>query len=256
MDLAEKLKAARLEAGLSQRQLCGDMITRNMLSQIENGAAKPSMATLRYLAQRLGKTVSYFLEEQAVVSPNLDAMIQARNAYGQKDYAKTLSALENFREPDPAFGEEKQLLQYMALLGQAGEAIFQDKLPYAKKLLQQAEEIRGIYITQDLERSRQLMLGKAGETAALDEDEALLILARQASSPERSLEILQAVEKKDTPQYILLTAEAYFSLGQYREAAAYYEKAEQTQQAYARLEACYRELGDYKRAYEYACKQK
>ena len=149
MDLAEKLKAARLEAGLTQRQLCGDMITRNMLSQIENGAAKPSMATLRYLAQRLGKTVSYFLEEQAVVSPNLDAMIQAKNAYGQKDYAKTLSALENFREPDPAFGEEKQLLQYKALLGQAGEAIFQDKLPYAKKLLQQAGEIRGIYITRD-----------------------------------------------------------------------------------------------------------
>ena len=32
MELGEKLKQARLEAGLSQRQLCGEEITRNMLS--------------------------------------------------------------------------------------------------------------------------------------------------------------------------------------------------------------------------------
>ena len=50
MELGEKLRLARQEAGLSQRQLCGDVITRNMLSQIENGSAKPSMETLRYSA--------------------------------------------------------------------------------------------------------------------------------------------------------------------------------------------------------------
>lgn len=43
MELGEKLRLARLEAGLSQRALCGDEITRNMLSRIENGAARPSM---------------------------------------------------------------------------------------------------------------------------------------------------------------------------------------------------------------------
>ncbi|WP_353959843.1 helix-turn-helix domain-containing protein, partial [Klebsiella pneumoniae] len=59
MALGELLKQARLEKGLSQRQLCGEEITRNMLSQIENGSAKPSMATLSYLAGRLGKPVSY-----------------------------------------------------------------------------------------------------------------------------------------------------------------------------------------------------
>ena len=35
MELGEKLKQARLETGLSQRQLCGEEITRNMLSLIE-----------------------------------------------------------------------------------------------------------------------------------------------------------------------------------------------------------------------------
>ena len=256
MNLAEKLKAARLEAGLSQRQLCGDTITRNMLSQIENGSARPSMATLQYLAQRLGKTVSYFLEEQAVVSPNLEIIIRARNAYAQQDYGQVLAALEEFKEPDGTFGEEKNLLLYLTHLEVARQALSEERQPYAKKLLQQAGEIQGIYITQALERSRQLLLGMAGEMAELDEEDALLILAKQAENPERTLEILQAVENKDAPQWNFLRAEALFSLRQYGEAATCFENAEQTQQVYARLEACYRELGDYKKAYEYACKQK
>ena len=53
MDLGPRLKEARLEAGLSQRALCDGIVTRNMLSQIENGSARPSMDTLRQLSQRL-----------------------------------------------------------------------------------------------------------------------------------------------------------------------------------------------------------
>ena len=60
MELGKRLRQARLEQGISQRQLCGEMITRKMQSQIENGSARPSMDTLRYLAQRLGRPVSYF----------------------------------------------------------------------------------------------------------------------------------------------------------------------------------------------------
>ena len=256
MNLAEKIKAARLEAGLSQRQLCEGLITRNMLSQIENGSARPSMSTLGHLAQRLGKSISYFLDEQAVVSPNLETITQARKAYERKDYAQILLILEAFQEPDSAFGEEKHLLEYLSQLRLARQALSEGKQLYAVKLLHRAGENRGIYITEELERSRQLLLGMAGETAALHEDDALLLLARQAEQTNRTLEILQAVENKDTPQWNLLRAEALFSLRQYEQAAEHYEKAEQTKTVFSQLEACYRELGDYKRAYEYACKQK
>ena len=78
MELGNKIRQARLEAGLSQRQLCGEQITRNMLSQIENGSAKPSMDTLRYLADKLGKSVSFFLEETVISSQNLPLMQQLR----------------------------------------------------------------------------------------------------------------------------------------------------------------------------------
>ena len=80
MELSQKLKQARLDAGLSQKALCGDRITRNMLSQIENGSARPSMDTLRYLAGQLGKPLSYFLEDDAVTSPNQELMVKARSA--------------------------------------------------------------------------------------------------------------------------------------------------------------------------------
>ena len=46
MTIGEKIRLARQEAGLSQRQLCGQQVTRNMLSQIENGSARPSVDTL------------------------------------------------------------------------------------------------------------------------------------------------------------------------------------------------------------------
>ena len=90
MHLGEKLRLARQEAGLSQRELCGDRITRNMLSQIENGSASPSVSTLRFLAQRLGKPVSFFLEEETVTSPSQAVMQKARQAFEEKKYEMEL----------------------------------------------------------------------------------------------------------------------------------------------------------------------
>ena len=80
MELGQRLRQARLEAGLSQKQLCGDAITRNMLSLIENGSARPSMDTLLYLAARLGKPVGYFLDEGGGLTENQALLLEARSA--------------------------------------------------------------------------------------------------------------------------------------------------------------------------------
>lgn len=53
MTIGEKIRYYRLKAGLTQAQLAGEHITRNMLSQIENGSAKPSLATVEYISHRL-----------------------------------------------------------------------------------------------------------------------------------------------------------------------------------------------------------
>ena len=72
MDMGQKIRAARLEKGLSQRQLCENLITRNMLSQIENGSAKPSLPTLRELAKRLGQPVQFFLGEENIAAASTE----------------------------------------------------------------------------------------------------------------------------------------------------------------------------------------
>ena len=63
MTLGEKIKKARLKAGLTQRALAGDKITRNMLSSIESGNANPSMDTLKYLADELKIPMEYLVSD-------------------------------------------------------------------------------------------------------------------------------------------------------------------------------------------------
>ena len=159
MHLGEKLRLARQEAGLSQRELCGDRITRNMLSQIENGSASPSVSTLRFLAQRLGKPVSFFLEEDGAVSCNLETMELARKAWDRGDFAQAAQALRDFREPDPVFQREWELLRLLTALALAEQALEEKREPYARELLEQAEALldRMAYALPELHRRSVLL---------------------------------------------------------------------------------------------------
>lgn len=160
MTIGEKLKQARLEAGLSQRQVCGDTITRNMLSLIENGSARPSMDTLKFLAAQLGKSVSFFLEETSVETPNPQVMGDARQAYVAHDYEQLIAILGTYQGPDPLFDEEMWYLSALAFLGRAEELLRTGNTKAALSLLEQVH--RGsIYYRPDMEQRRRLLLEKA-----------------------------------------------------------------------------------------------
>ena len=160
MTLGEKIKAARLEAGLSQRQLCGDTITRNMLSQIENGSANPSMATLTCLAQRLGKSVGYFLQEQAVDSANPPVMRQARESYSRREYAKTLQILSRYQQPDPLVDPEYSYLWALCALAEGERLLSCGNAGEAVTLLEGICR-DGLYYRQDMEKNRRQLLSRA-----------------------------------------------------------------------------------------------
>lgn len=257
MELGGRIKAARIEAGLSQRQLCGAYITRNMLSQIENGSAHPSMKTLRYLAQQLGKPVSFFLEGQTVALPAAQMLDEARSALAIGDLEVLRRALDKVEESDSVFCEERQLLEYLWHLRRAEQALQSGMIPYGVKLLYTALEMEGLYVTAELRQHCRVLLGMAGEDIAPDDgDGILLVRARQCRDPERRLEILAAAQDRSQPQWILLQAQALFDAKRYEEAAAFYGQASPSREVFEKLEICYRELGDYKKAYEYACKQR
>lgn len=265
MTLGEKLRQVRTEAGMTQRQLCGEEITRNMLSQIENGTARPSMKTLQYLAGRLGKPVSFFLEEEGAVSPNRKSMDRAREAYDSGDMAEVLEALSDYREPDPVFDRECRMLQILARMGLAQLATEQGRYPYARELLVQAGELgqTAAYYTEDLESLRLRLLAQVPGTRVplpgLDRE--LLVHAGAAVTNgdwEQARSFLEAVQDKNQPRWNLLRGEIYWQERAYIAAKACYHAAEERypKETAHRLEQCYRELGDFKRAYEYACKQR
>ena len=270
MELGQRLKQARLEAGMSQRQLCGEEITRNMLSQIENGSARPSMATLQYLAGRLGKTVSYFLEEDVVLSPNQKVMAQARDAWKHRNYASVLEALTCYQPQDTTYDEERYFLEALAGIALAEDAIKQGKLPYAFSLLDAAGKAgqHTPYYTYANERQRILLLGETGMAKPeelvkhLPPDDRELLLRAEAAFNSKNLPLcetlLDAALNQTAPHWNLLRGETYFAAGSFARAAECYLLAEDSfpRKVIPRLEHCFRELEDYKRAYEYACKQR
>lgn len=267
MHLGEKLRLARQEAGLSQRELCGDRITRNMLSQIENGSASPSVPTLRFLAQRLGKPVSFFLEEDGAVSCNLETMELARKAWDRRDFAQAAQALRDFREPDPVFQREWELLRLLTTLALAEQALEEKREPYARELLEQAEALldRMAYALPELHRRSVLLRArlrdaKPGELVhrlpSLDEELFLRAQAALAEGrPERCAQLLDAARNRENPDWYILRGRAYLSQEAYRQAARCFHAAENAdpRETVPLLEQCYRELGDYQLAYRYAC---
>ena len=267
MELGKRLKQARQELGMSQRQLCGDKITRNMLSQIENGSATPSMATLSYLAGQLGKPVSFFLEGQAPASPNGQVMENARQAYREKDYRQTLTLLEGYLSPDSAFDPERYLLEALSLISLARQMRKEGKTVYAQTLLQKAKIAgeRTFYYSPELEGKRVLELyltqPKDAKTLArqlpFDETRQLLLAQGALDSGEytRAAAILDGMPG-ESARWRFLRGQVALKAEDYPLAAKYFHLAEEacpTACAKA-LEQCYREMEDYKKAYFYACK--
>ncbi|HSW10901.1 MAG TPA: tetratricopeptide repeat protein [Bacillota bacterium] len=65
MKLGEKLRKARRERQLTQRELAGKDFTAPFISQVEKGLTMPSLKALITLANRLGYPPGYFLETRA-----------------------------------------------------------------------------------------------------------------------------------------------------------------------------------------------
>ena len=261
MEIGPRLRQARLEKGLSQRQLCQDLITRNMLSQIENGSARPSMEVLCTLAARLEKPVSYFLEEG--VSSNQTVIEEARRAYTRKDWAGALKALEAYQRPDALLDEEWAMIQILCCLALAEQALTEGKKPYAAELLERCGVLGAgsLYYSAALGRRRQLLLARLGKGPMPDMDAELLLLAQdalEAMEPGRAVGLLETMAGKDAPQWYFLRGLAALQLGQYPEAAECFHKAEVVypEETAEKLEICYRELEDYKKAYFYATKRR
>jgi len=116
--IGERIKAIRKDLKLTQSELAGAEMTKSMLSQIENNQASPSMKNLQYIASRLSKPISYFLDENSrddnVVLPvdeinsviiKADSLFSKLDISGSKKIIEGLLDKYSFDKNDKLYGE-------------------------------------------------------------------------------------------------------------------------------------------------------
>ena len=96
VELGKRIKEARLARKMTQSDVVGDFITRNMLSQIESGTANPSVKTLTYLAKVLQLPVNYLLpdeletfdESENAADKDIEQLVKMKNAFKRGEYSE------------------------------------------------------------------------------------------------------------------------------------------------------------------------
>lgn len=88
MEIGEKIKRLRTAKLMTQAELAGGEITRNMLSRIENGAAQPSMGTVKYIAARLNVSPGFLLagDEDELLYFKSQEIENIKRAYTQHNF--------------------------------------------------------------------------------------------------------------------------------------------------------------------------
>lgn len=100
--LGDKIRKIRKMRQMTQEKLSGNKITRNMLSQIENGVASPSIETLVYIADELEVPIEYFVSKDDNLAEYIkkEKISDIYKAYSNKNYISCVNKIKLLREYD------------------------------------------------------------------------------------------------------------------------------------------------------------
>lgn len=178
--LGQRIKEARLAKKMTQTEVVGSFITRNMLSQIESGTAVPSVKTLTYLAQVLELPPSVLLPDTAddtadgselgqptSVPEEASAFYRAKEAYLAGDVSGAYEQLSSIGESSVLFDETQALLARVALhlaTDRCDSENFLEALDLAKTAATAAT--KGLYASAELKSKALLLLSDAAAKLA------------------------------------------------------------------------------------------
>ena len=282
MTLGQKLKQTRLARGMTQSQVVGDRITRNMLSQIENDLASPSVGTLEYLASVLNVRLSWLLaDEQEEAEAGRTQRL--RELLKSGEYAACLE-LAPEHEPD----DEQALLLALAAAQCALHALEAERFAAAQQLARQALSWNeaSLYGHAQVRLEMLRVLARCAEQTDGDAEAAFaayraaytelqpavpyhLSMARyqliQEHLPAAEHEIWSIADLPESSraEYLILRGRLACKKEQYETAAEYLRQADALgplpklleRELCQSMELASRELQDYKTAYEYAARQ-
>lgn len=150
MTIGEKIKKLRTDKLMSQSELAGGEITRNMLSQIEHGSAMPSLSTVNYLAARLNVSPGFLLanEQDEKIYLKISAIDGIKKAYVGKNYDICYDMCKSFDSAD----DEITLILAECSMRVGVEAFCRGELRQAVELFEEAISYcdRSIYNTDSV----------------------------------------------------------------------------------------------------------
>lgn len=290
MTLGQKVRELRLSKQLTQKELAGDFITRNMLSQIENGGAMPSMKTLEFLAGQLKKPLGYFLDEQHSDVSLSHMITDLINLNDKKDYEASVDLIEDQVAQNPMYMKNKMMVDlytnsYMYLGNQyMTEGKYAQARACYEKLLRFEGDmliVSDIYLYKIYAQLSEVSTHLADmETAKLYHQKGKELLGRMMAGREvqnlyiklmdGDYEELKSIAKEldvetydpyNLARFYMVVGSAYFNEEDYSSASDYLEKSllyyreksynSITALIYEELSKCYSEMNDYKKAYDY-----
>ena len=159
-ELGRKIKEARIAKKMTQSEVVGNFITRNMLSQIESGNATPSVKTLGYLSHVLHIPLSQLISDQ---QEDALALLEDAKSYLRMGAYKRLMEMEsNYPE---LLKDEFAAIFARSCLELAKENLQaeadMDAMHYAQKSVEYANQ--GIYANAAVKSESIMLLTKAAE---------------------------------------------------------------------------------------------
>lgn len=140
MNIGEKIKTLRVQRQMTQTELAGESVSRNMVSLIENGRATPSIQTLEAIAEKLRVTVAFLTAdetEQATLSKN-EVLKDIRLAFAGKNYRICSDLCRTLYGRGIEADDEVDLVMAESLMGTAREAFLEDRIRLCCELLDEA----------------------------------------------------------------------------------------------------------------------
>ena len=280
--LGEKLRALRREKHLTQEQLAGTFITRNMLSRVETGDVSPSLETLQYLSERLDVPVGYLLsgKNDLLVYRRPALLDELRRRYRSEDW----EGVEQLCAEYGLYDDETCLMlcecavrrgrgAYEAGDPETAEECFDEAMSYAERTVYRTDTVLAEAL---LYRAFSAQLAGEPSDACLEGYRGYL---NGTLGAERYLlgEVLSALAENRTPP----VSDEFFTEDSYRTLCCVWRTAARGDYAEAQnllsvvidapeiggdpllrrvcteqMESCAEKAGDYKTAYLYAKKRR
>ena len=173
-ELGKRIKEARLAKKMTQTEVVGSFITRNMLSQIESGSATPSLKTLEYLAGVLDSPIQTLIPDgregtadlTADADPDSDKLSAAKQCYLDEQYELAAELAESLISG--SFSDEGYAIAARCYMSMAADCEKAGDMSKAALLAQKADELadKGIYASREIKTGCMLLLNRVAEKLA------------------------------------------------------------------------------------------